>query len=615
MNERRNALAMGNVRLIYLYMYENALFGEIEINFTDEYIISINRETKAEIVVERNTNGKNYGSEIYSVYVLGISALVGKNGIGKTTLLNCIGMQDVETSIYYKEISYFMLYEIDGRWYIETKEGKQKIGFLENRDSNAFSERHWQRVEYDKEKKIFIGVYDKSWDFIVPSIQEEYDQVKFLYYKDDSIKQMDWVKDYGNEIEEQADYLKPHSTIERIVIKNVVHDIYYFMTHKLEMLHSALGNDRDIGDIGGILVLNTSKHQLIQWDEYDEKDCGKTFIIQLLFNLCTGEYKGGEKNKIDIIKSKLIGKGDGSLPVVSDYEYFKDELIDIYSVNYPHKRSRLETLVMYLEIIDYKYYYINNRIYVKNGKISGEIISFNVTDEFNSEFYKMLECMSKFNDELISYQLFSYQYNFLSAGEAKCIDIFSGVYQSVIRNEECLKNKNLILLLDEPDKGMHPELARKFISILNDFSEELGEQYNCTFQYIISTHSPFLLLDVPEVNIHRMKIQDERTIIENGERGIMSNVIDLMKDTFFLDSLFGELSESFFRKLQQEILELKEDVSEERINYIRNRIAIINEPSLKKYLHEKLESRLESQCSKENMIAYYQRKIEELKND
>ena len=54
-----------------------------------------------------------------------ISDLVGINGTGKTTLLNCMGMQDIEPNIYYENISYFMIYEDDGRWYLEVKEGEQ----------------------------------------------------------------------------------------------------------------------------------------------------------------------------------------------------------------------------------------------------------------------------------------------------------------------------------------------------------------------------------------------------------------------------------------------------------------------------------------------------------
>ena len=136
----------------------------------------------------------------------------------------------------------------------------------------------------------------------------------------------------------------------------------------------------------------------------------------------------------------------------------------------------------------------------------------------------------------------------MSAGEAKSIDIFSGVYQIINRNIG-LKDKKLILLLDEPDKGMHPELTRKFISILNDFSEEIGNKYRCKFQYIISTHSPFLILDVPETNVYRMDIKNEKIVLKRGNKGIMSNVVDLIKDDFFLESVFGELSEKYFKEV------------------------------------------------------------------
>ena len=335
----------------------------------------------------------------------------------------------------------------------------------------------------------------------------------------------------------------------------------------------------------------------------------------MLFNLCTREYKGGEGEEFEKISKTLLGKTDYEFPIIEDYEYYKKVLINIYLSNYSYNSEKLYKLVEYLEMIDNKYYQKRDKIYVKRGEIANEVLRFYVSDQFDPVFYKMLECMSKLNNELISYQLFSYQYDFMSAGEAKCIDIFSGVYQSVKRNEECLKDKSLIVLLDEPDKGMHPELTRRFISILNDFSEELGRQNNCTFQFIISTHSPFLILDVSESNVHRMEIKGGKTTVKSGEKGIMSNVVDLIKDTFFLHSLFGVLAERYFKMLQKTILELDGDVSEEVINGIRNEIEIINEPSLKAYLYAKLENRLEKVCSKEKLIAYYQKKIEGLKQN
>ena len=601
----------GSIKLVYLYVCENELFEKIEINFTDDYVIKFEDETKSEISIEKKINSKKCVKEMYSQYIQSMSALVGINGTGKTTLLNCMGMQDIEPNIYYENITYFMLYEDDGRWYLEVKEGEQEFEFIEERDGR-YTERHWQRVMYDEKKKKFIWCGDRAWDGIFADIREEYSKVKILYYRDKSAEQTGWTRTCGIEVEEVKDFYGPHSTVERINIKNEIHDIYYFMTHKSEIIQNVLKRRRDVG---GELLLNTGEHFPIQWEVYDENDCGKTFIIQMLFNLCTKEHKGGEGEDFERVKKTFNRENDYELPRIQEYETLKRDLINIYSRNYPYNRDELCKLVEFLERIDKRYYQKRDKIYVRRGEIANEVLRFYLSDQYDPEFYKMLECMSKFNDELISYQLFSYQYDFMSAGEAKCIDIFSGVYQSVKKREEDLKDKSLILLLDEPDKGMHPELTRRFISILNDFSDELGRQNDCLFQYIISTHSPFLILDVPEKNIHRMKIKEGKTIIESGEKGIMSNVVDLIKDTFFLDSLFGVLSEQYFKMLQQKILELDGDVSEEEINSIRNEIEIINEPSLKDYLYAKLENKLEKVCSKENLITYYQRKIEELKQD
>ena len=596
-------------KLMYLYVCENEIFDKIEINFTNDYIISLN-ESKTKITVIKNKNKGQNIEDLYSKYIQNISVLVGINGSGKSTLMNYIGMEDVETNFFYDKPSYFLIYAIDKAWYMEINDSQKRFDFFEDKERD-YVDRHWQRVEYNEISNKMTVFYDTSYDFIMPSIREEYNKIKILYYKDKSAELTGWTKSCGVSDNEYDNVIAgPQSTIERYIIKNNIYDIYYFMTHKSQLVRNSL---KKIRNIGCNLILNTDRNHYIRWEHYKEDDCKNTFIIQLLYNLCTNCCEDSEE--LISLRQEFYIHNNSNLPNISNYESYIERLLSIYNNTYSYDKLRIYELINALEKVDNFYFEKRDNIYVKYGEISGEIISFSIEEDYNQDLYEMLQCLSVYNDWLSSYQIFSYQYDYISAGEAKCIDIFSGIYQAIKRNEDALKNKSLILLLDEPDTGLHPELARKFVSIINDFSEELGLKYNCSFQYIISTHSPFLMLDVPGTNVHRMKIEDGKTYIESGEEGIMSNVVDLMKDTFFLESIFGELSEKFFKSVQKEILELPEDVSYEKIEAIKSKIEIINELSLKNYLYTKLENMLDRLGAKETLLMYYQRKIEELKKD
>lgn len=80
------------MRLIYLNVCEDELFSDIGVNFTDDYLVSV--VDKSQIIIKKNECfNKN---SIYGEKIDNITAIVGKNGTGKTTLLNFLGMQDNE---------------------------------------------------------------------------------------------------------------------------------------------------------------------------------------------------------------------------------------------------------------------------------------------------------------------------------------------------------------------------------------------------------------------------------------------------------------------------------------------------------------------------------------
>lgn len=114
---------------------------------------------------------------------------------------------------------------------------------------------------------------------------------------------------------------------------------------------------------------------------------------------------------------------------------------------------------------------------------------FTIRDDYSEDIYNLLLSYSDY---------ISFSYCGISAGEKKILDVFSGVFSHVNifdknnRNDE----KTNIILLDEPDKGLHPEMSRRFISwLVKVFNNEKG--IGCKYQFIISTHSPFMISDIP----------------------------------------------------------------------------------------------------------------------
>ena len=142
----------------------------------------------------------------------------------------------------------------------------------------------------------------------------------------------------------------------------------------------------------------------------------------------------------------------------------------------------------------------------------------------------------------------SVKFSKISDGESVFLNTFSTIIST-------LKNgtyDNKIILLDEPDLNLHPELARNFINTLNNMIEKyfVGN----SLQLIISTHSPYIVTDVPKNSVFNLINRedyldddnsldpDQKILIRNAEVSFGANIFDLMSDSFFLKATIGEFA-------------------------------------------------------------------------
>jgi hypothetical protein len=145
---------------------------------------------------------------------------------------------------------------------------------------------------------------------------------------------------------------------------------------------------------------------------------------------------------------------------------------------------------------------------------------------------------------------------------------------------KCLKqNKvkrfnNVILILDEPDVHMHPEWARKLLYYMFEFLEKEFKEAN--FQIIISTHSPFILSDIPKGNIIFLEKDDNGVaVIKNNDLNTFAaNIHTLLKDSFFMESTIGKFAKCKINDVIRFLTddEYKGDMNKQRAKYIISNI-------------------------------------------
>lgn len=191
----------------------------------------------------------------------------------------------------------------------------------------------------------------------------------------------------------------------------------------------------------------------------------------------------------------------------------------------------------------------------------------------------------------------------LSSGEKQYIHSNSILIYHLLNIDSVLDNKELIpyrsvnIIFDEIELYYHPELQRRFISQLRNtlvkVSSYLEKIKEINFCFV--THSPFILSDIPKNNI--LFLNEES---ENLKETFAANIHDLLATSFFLKNGFiGEFSK---QKIQNVIDLLQKDAKNVNSEELLNIINLIGESFLKEKLLEMFDDKFENTLSKENEI-------------
>lgn len=140
---------------------------------------------------------------------------------------------------------------------------------------------------------------------------------------------------------------------------------------------------------------------------------------------------------------------------------------------------------------------------------------------------------------------FKYGWNGFSTGEFAKLNIFSELY-NYIHDQKTDKFKNHLIVMDEVDLYLHPDWQRTFFSELLEFIRI--EFPKDSVQIILSTHSPIIVSDfLPEDIVSLDRSNGKTNLIESF--GFASHITDLYIEGMHLSSTFGEHSKKAINQL------------------------------------------------------------------
>jgi len=127
----------------------------------------------------------------------------------------------------------------------------------------------------------------------------------------------------------------------------------------------------------------------------------------------------------------------------------------------------------------------------------------------------------------------SFRFTGISEGQRTLLTFYSRLFAQVTRTPH---TGNTLLLIDEHEHGLHPEWQRRYlqelITLLNkdDFTSE-------RYQVILSTHSPFLVSDLPGTHVNKIGSD-----VEDVTPTLAANLLELLLSPLFLENSTGEFS-------------------------------------------------------------------------
>lgn len=622
-----------------IYIKNHDLFNEPQtINFGGKYIYDFSNI----LGIKRKTN-ENFIENFYSFRNLElVSAIVGKNGTGKTTLI-----RDIISFLYDKGYGYdYIIYLENGN--ITYKASSRIVhgsSFIEQSLDISLDTLYYS--PYLDFKEPVEGI-DLSYDSI---INEDFEAAENKFLENNQINYHRWLKarnsiqilefqssKYSNELNSFFDFPEiKHAKIsfirhridvdyekDKIQFHNTPFDLQFCIQPLYELIKKesdAINKNRPKGyslvnlqkelfknyiimDVLCLLIKQMEKtnqylregHLELSNGEF-EKLIRKLNSKEALYKFLDLHYFYVGKNKLKILPVEETKEMiDYLFSIIDNLETKNDR--DTTNFDWDHKSIYLginETR----ELIKFQTTFLNKVDQYYGG----------LKDEKGLVLFRKSERI----EGIISYEPSERN---LSSGETALLNFYSRIYyyfkKNVIELESIKRKDFYILFLDEADMGFHPKWKKAFVKSITTFLPEFFNSLDSKIQIIFTTHDTLTLSDIPNSQITYIdKAKDSNiilSVLNKPQKSFGANITDLLADSFFVnDGLMGDFAKE---KIQETIDWLNSfinkdiinpDISEEKIQQHERLIKIIDEPLLNYKLTEMFQTVFTNRIDKKNV--------------
>ena len=186
-----------------------------------------------------------------------------------------------------------------------------------------------------------------------------------------------------------------------------------------------------------------------------------------------------------------------------------------------------------------------------------------------------------------------------SSGEESMLSFYSRFYWLKAEDITSKLKNRIIILIDEGELYLHPLWQKQYIKLLIDYFSKLFASAK-SIQVILTSHSPFVVSDLPKSNITFLD-KDHKlnkvfvSELETHKHTFAANIHSLLTESFFMeDGLVGDFANEKINQVITLLTETSAKTIEQNKDYIEKLISIIGEPVIKAKLLSLLEDVLKT---------------------
>lgn len=580
--------------LIYLCIYYSEEVKEYK--FGGKYIL---KNEKNKINIENNSSNIHNYFKVKGEIISEITGIVGKNGSGKTSLLKFIRNHVIHTEE--TKVPFCAVFDTD-KDILVYKTNHNSIEFADNKIPISI-----KRIEKDeKMRSIFLStVFDRSLpnqDFLEGIDMSTTTLLKNPKYESEKLKRDITFFNKINKLK-----LKDNFELDEIIPEYILIELFA---------------EKDRGKIAKILnLINTSENVKISLknilQSYSKKFKSKSDqlgqLVSILFftrvQVILQSIIKGDKDKNYSMETQIYSLIKALENCIEEPKsnkelfYSLNKQLNEFSANLKNRGySNLKYINHNLNIFN-EFFELYLDLFEKSK--DSTFNKYSVKFEHHSKFKKLFELYEKIK---LDEDFLFLSWRELSSGEEAIVDIFSRLSQVAGRSRH---NKPIYLLIDEIDNMLHPEWQRRLITSL---VQTVSILFKTSVQIIITSHSPFIVSDLPHTNI--IYLGDVHNNLYQ-QKTIGANIHTLFSHSFFMKyGTIGEYSKRKIDEYQQKIIR-KQVINNEEMEEIEKFISLIGEPIIKRAFERELENKnIDKKIAKiKNKIEEHNRQLEELKNE